>query len=82
MRLSLRPGLTLYFCRHGQTEANVEKRFQGRTRDTALTAKGIEQAGQIAETMRRAAPEFATLAYVASPLPRARRTYRSARSPS
>jgi hypothetical protein len=26
-RISLKPGLTLYFARHGQTEANVQKRF-------------------------------------------------------
>jgi probable phosphoglycerate mutase len=74
MALSVPAGITLYFCRHGQTEANAEKRFQGRTRDTALTPLGIEQAGDVAATMKRVAPEFPALAYVASPLPRARRT--------
>ena len=42
--LSFAAGLTLYFCRHGETEANVEKRFQGRTMDTPLTPKGRAQA--------------------------------------
>ncbi|MBS0279296.1 MAG: histidine phosphatase family protein, partial [Proteobacteria bacterium] len=40
MALKLRVGITLYFCRHGETEANVQRRFQGWTRDTPLTAKG------------------------------------------
>ncbi|HEY1709096.1 MAG TPA: histidine phosphatase family protein [Rhizomicrobium sp.] len=72
--LQLRDGLTLYFSRHGETEANVEKRFQGRTRDTALTPKGIEQAHTIAGLLCAAVPDCATLRYVASPLPRACRT--------
>jgi len=74
MALSVPPGITLYFCRHGQTEANAEKRFQGRTRDTALTPLGIEQAHAVAATLKRVAPDYAHLALVASPLPRARRT--------
>jgi broad specificity phosphatase PhoE len=71
--LKLPDGLTLYFSRHGETEANVEKRFQG-ARDTPLTAKGREQAAQIAATLRRIAPEYASLAYVCSPFKRARTT--------
>jgi probable phosphoglycerate mutase len=74
MALSLASGLTLYFCRHGETEANVEKRFQGRTVDTPLTAKGREQARTIAAILREACPTFAALDCVASPLPRARKT--------
>src|SRR6202012_3775741 len=62
------------FCRHGETEANVARRFQGRTKDTPLTAKGREQAAAIARTLKIEAPDFAALAYVASPLPRARTT--------
>lgn len=69
--LRLSDGLTLYFSRHGETEANVEKRFQGRTIDTPLTPTGRIQAKQIAHTMRADAPGFASLAYVASPLKRA-----------
>ena len=43
MRLELKNGITLYFSRHGETEANREMRFSGR-RDTALTDKGRSQA--------------------------------------
>lgn len=71
MPLSLPAGLTLYFCRHGETEANVEKRFQGRTRDTPLTANGREQARTLARTLRAGVQNVDTLAYVSSPLPRA-----------
>lgn len=71
MPLSLRAGLTLYFCRHGETEANVQKRFQGRSSDTPLTADGREQSRAIAHILLTAAPKVDTLAYVSSPLPRA-----------
>ena len=71
--LKLPAGLTLYFCRHGETEANVEKRFQG-AMDTPLTARGREQAKQVAATLKRIAPQYASLAYVSSPFRRARTT--------
>lgn len=71
--LKLPDGLTLYFSRHGETEANVEKRFQG-AKDTPLTATGREQAKQIAATLKRVDPEYASLAYVCSPYKRARLT--------
>jgi probable phosphoglycerate mutase len=71
---SLAPGLTLYICRHGETEANVEKRFQGLTLDTPLTAKGCEQAREIAGILGHHTPSPAQLDYVSSPLQRARRT--------
>lgn len=71
MRLSLGPGITLYFCRHGETQANVEKRFQGQSRDTPLTATGHEQAREIAHLLRVAAPHVQKLSFVSSPLPRA-----------
>jgi probable phosphoglycerate mutase len=72
--LRLRDGLTLYFCRHGETQANVEKRFQGRTIDTPLTPKGREQSRAVALLLKRAAPDVSALDYVSSPLPRARAT--------
>jgi probable phosphoglycerate mutase len=74
MALELADGITLYFCRHGETQANVEGRFQGWEKDTALTAKGREQAGALAAILKRERPDFSTLAFVASPLPRACRT--------
>jgi probable phosphoglycerate mutase len=74
MALHLRDGITLYFCRHGETEANVERRFQGRTVDTPLTPRGREQALAIAQSLKEAITAPAALAYVCSPLQRARTT--------
>jgi probable phosphoglycerate mutase len=74
MALKLRDGITLYFCRHGETEANVQRRFQGWTRDTPLTARGCEQALAIAAELKAKAPDLSALAYVCSPLLRARAT--------
>jgi len=74
MPLRLPAGLTLYFCRHGETEANVQKRFQGWRKDTPLTPKGREQARMIAQMLGASTRNVAGLAYVCSPLPRARTT--------
>jgi probable phosphoglycerate mutase len=74
MPLSLKPGITLYFCRHGETEANVERRFQGQTRDTPLTDQGRKQSRGIAALLREHDPHYPQLDYVCSPLPRARQT--------
>jgi broad specificity phosphatase PhoE len=74
MPLRLPSGLTLYFCRHGETEANVQKRFQGWRKDTPLTPKGREQARTIARILRASIRDVTGLAYVSSPLPRARTT--------
>lgn len=74
MGLSLKPGLTLYVARHGQTEANVQKRFQGWARDTALTPLGLTQAADIAAILKRELGDAPGIAMVASPLPRARTT--------
>ncbi len=71
MALELKPGITLYFCRHGETEANVQKRFQGDHVNTPLTAKGHQQALAIAGIVRREMPDFPSYAYIASPLERA-----------
>jgi probable phosphoglycerate mutase len=73
MALSVPDGITLYFARHGQTEANVEKRYQGHTVDTPLTAKGVAQAEDLAAILRAKTP-FDTLDYVSSPLNRAQVT--------
>jgi probable phosphoglycerate mutase len=74
MVLSLRAGLTLYFARHGETIANVQGRFQGRTTDTPLTPVGLEQAHTLATILAREVTDPATLSYVSSPLWRARKT--------
>src|SRR6185312_10572852 len=74
MPIELKKGLTLYFCRHGETEANVEKRFQGHGLDTPLTRTGHKQAKRIAKILKHHARHFARLTFVSSPLQRARIT--------
>ena len=80
MALHLREDVTLYFCRHGETEANVQLRFQGRTVDTPLTPRGFEQAHAVAQSLKDVAANPAALAYVCSPLQRARTTMEIIRS--
>ncbi len=80
MTLALADGLTLYFARHGQTEANVAGRFQGHTSDTPLTDLGVSQAGALAAILKTAVPDPGALAYVASPLHRAQRTMQIVRA--
>jgi probable phosphoglycerate mutase len=70
MGLELRPGVTLYFSRHGETEANREKRFSGK-RDTPLTEKGLMQARAIGEILKRDLGPRPALQFVCSPLQRA-----------
>jgi broad specificity phosphatase PhoE len=72
--LTLPAGLTLYFCRHGETLANVEGRFQGLTIDTPLTPRGEKQARRIGRILKHHLDDPASLSYVSSPLPRARKT--------
>jgi len=78
MVLELKPGLTLYFARHGQTEANLAKRFSGK-KDTPLTALGREQAQEIGQVLRRELGVRPQIAFVSSPLARARTTMEIAR---
>jgi broad specificity phosphatase PhoE len=70
----LKPGVRLYYVRHGETEWNLAKRYQGQ-RDIPLNATGRMQAarngGVLAQTL---AGDAATFDYVASPLARARET--------
>ena len=74
MVLKLADGLTFYFSRHGQTLANVEGRFQGKTVDTPLTSVGVEQARAIGQILKSNVKDVAALPKVASPFPRACRT--------
>ncbi len=78
MPLELPSGLTLYFSRHGQTQANLEKRFSGK-RDTPLTALGREQAHEIGLVLKRELGIKPSIACVVSPLQRARTTMEIAR---
>ena len=73
MTLELKKDVTLYFSRHGETQANVEKRFSGR-KDTPLTDKGRAQARAIGEILARELGLRPAIPCVASPLNRARIT--------
>jgi probable phosphoglycerate mutase len=70
----LKPGIRLYFVRHGETDWSLAKRYQGQ-RDIPLNATGRAQAARngrvLAETLGAGAT---ALDYVASPLARARET--------
>jgi broad specificity phosphatase PhoE len=61
--------VTLYFVRHGESEANAAHRFAGRT-DSPLTERGRRQADAVAETL--ASVRFDRI--VSSPLSRCRDT--------
>ncbi len=70
----LKPGVILYFVRHGETDWNAAKRYQGQ-RDIPLNATGRAQAARNGRALATALGDFAhTLDYVASPLERARET--------
>jgi broad specificity phosphatase PhoE len=68
--IELPAGLTLYFARHGQTEANLQKRFSGK-KNTPLTDMGREQAQELGQVLRRELGARPAIAFVSSPLQRA-----------
>jgi broad specificity phosphatase PhoE len=63
--------MTILLIRHGETEWNRERRFQGRL-DSPLTERGIGQARAIGRWLAKSPERYAPI--VASPLGRARRT--------
>ncbi len=70
----LKPGVTLYFVRHGETDWNLAKRYQGQ-RDIPLNDTGRAQAARNGRVLARTlAADAAIFDYVASPLGRARET--------
>ena len=71
--ISLGGGLTLYFARHGETQANRERRFSGR-KDTPLTERGRKQARAIGLALKNEVGPRPSLVFVSSPLGRARAT--------
>lgn len=73
MTLKLAAGLTLYFARHGQTEANVRKQFSG-IKDTPLTELGREQARAVGDILLRELGPTPDIDCVSSPLQRAKTT--------
>lgn len=71
------PAPTIYFIRHGETEWNALGRFQG-WKDVPLNARGESQAahagGLLADRLARDGRSASDLAFVSSPLSRARVT--------
>src|SRR5262245_3813516 len=78
MNLELRNGVTLYLARHGQTKANLEKRFSG-GKDTPLTELGLAQARCVGAILKREVGVRPPLAFVSSPYSRAEITMRIVR---
>lgn len=70
-RLSAAPMTEIYLIRHGETEWNVQGRFQGKL-DSALTATGVRQAEAIGRCL--AGLELSIDAFVSSPLGRTHQT--------
>jgi probable phosphoglycerate mutase len=64
--------MTIFLCRHGETEWNRTRRYQGWC-DSPLTPRGIAQAEAMGRKLA-ALPEVGEAAIVASPIGRARRT--------
>ena len=62
----------ILLIRHGETEWNLERRFQGRL-DAPLTERGIAQARAVGRLIA-SLPDAASVRIAASPLGRARRT--------
>ena len=69
----MREGMTICFVRHGETDWNAERRYQGQ-RDIPLNDKGRAQARLNGEAMQALLPGIAKAEFVASPLGRARET--------
>ena len=63
----------IYLVRHGQTESNLARRYQGAS-DSPLTALGWAQARRMGELLNRLVPDMAGWRMVASPLGRAQQT--------
>jgi broad specificity phosphatase PhoE len=66
-------GITLYFVRHGETDWNAERRYQGQT-DIPLNEKGRSQSRRNGEALRAHLTALRDADFIASPLTRARET--------
>jgi probable phosphoglycerate mutase len=77
--MPLKPDVTLYFLRHGETDWNRIQRYQGQT-DTPLNDLGREQAARNGRTLKALlGPAVDSLEFTASPLARAAETMRIVR---
>ncbi|MCB1519090.1 MAG: histidine phosphatase family protein [Hyphomicrobiaceae bacterium] len=64
---------TIYFIRHGETDWNAERRYQGQ-RDIPLNDRGRAQARRNGEALKPLLPAIAGLRFISSPLSRTRET--------
>ena len=74
--MSLRtPGdFPVYLIRHGETQFNTERRYQGSRDDSPLTALGRKQAREVGSILADLVARDAPPDFVSSPLGRARKT--------
>jgi len=69
----IRADITVYFIRHGQTDWNAARRYQGQ-KDVPLNSLGRDQALRNGEALAKLLPAIAEADFVSSPLGRARET--------
>lgn len=70
---AMRDDITIYLIRHGETDWNRDRRYQGQ-RDIPLNDKGRAQAKRNGEALQALLPAIASAQFVSSPLGRARET--------
>ncbi len=75
----LKPGVTLYLIRHGETDWNRDCRYQGQA-DIPLNDTGRAQAQRNGEVLKSYLPQLEGADFVSSPLSRARETMEIMRS--
>jgi broad specificity phosphatase PhoE len=75
----MRPGVTIYFVRHGETDWNAQARYQGQV-DIPLNDTGRAQARRNGEALRDHLADPAQLDFICSPLGRTRETMAIIRS--
>ena len=75
----LKPGITLYLIRHGETDWNRDARYQGQ-RDVPLNAAGRAQAQRQGEVLKPLMPALGDFDFVSSPLGRAVETMKLIRA--
>lgn len=69
----IRPKVPFYLIRHGETDWNRERRFQGQT-DINMNANGQAQAAANGKALARRAEDWKDWQFIASPLGRTRET--------